>query len=529
MNKRRMLAIFLTLCMAIALLAGCGGGGGKDDSAATPPAGEAASPPAASEVKYADLIDILLPDAVTTPDPHHTGGAGSGHRAVFKCIFDRLVERAPSGDFVGRLASSWSTDDLKTWTFNLRNDVKFHNGQQFTAQDVINTVVSAQNSPGASGYNMWREVDTITAKDDYTIEIVLGDVNADFLFFISDPAASIINKAARDADPVTGAYEGTGAFYVSDFVSGEYMTLTRNDDYWGEAPKTRQLNFRWVPEMTARAIMMENMESDFAWVLNAEDLPPFEKDTVNFTIYRFIENAAFTLAFNMNDPITGDLNFRMAVAHAMYLPDVGMAAEGDKAVIQQDGTFWGYSTEFRNTDIPILAFDQDLAKEYLAKSNYNGEEVEIMAALPPNIKASEMMAEQLSAVGINTTLFITDIANLNTVAIYGNTVTQMVTTVSPFGSYASSAKNFLSPEGGGNRSNYSNPEVNRLFDLGPTIVDRGEREKVYKEIQELVHADLPKINHFHLTFPMVATSALQGFVIDPDQNHDFRYIYKIVE
>ena len=513
--------------MAIALLSACGGGGGGNTN--NNASNNTSPPPEASGVKYADLIDILLPDAVTTPDPHHTGGAGTGHRAVFICIFDRLVQRTADGDFLPELATSWETDDLQTWTFNLRNDVTFHNGQKFTAQDVIDTMESGQQSPGTVGYNAWRDIDTITALDDYTVQMVLNTVNADFLFFVSDPGASIINKAARAADPVSGAYVGTGAYYVDNFVSGEYITLTRNDDYWGEAPKTRQLNFRWVPEMTARTIMLQNGETDFGWVVTGEDVPGFESDPANFSIYRFTGNACFTLAFNLNDSITGDLNFRMAVAHAMNLPDIGMAAEGTNAVIQDDGTFWGYKTAFRNSDIPAIPYDPELAKQYLADSSYNGEEVEIMAALPPNIKAGEMMVEQLSAVGIKATLFITDIANLNAVAGYGNDVTQMVITVSPFDANAASARNYLHPEGSGNRSNYNNARVNELFDLAPTVADRGQREAIYREIQEVVHGDLPKINHFYLTFPIVTTSALRGFVTDPDQNHDLRLIYKVIE
>ena len=511
---KKVLAILLAVFMFIGIAA-CGDGDKKETT------GDGA--------KVADLVDILLPDAVTTPDPHHTGGAGSGHRAVFRCIFDRLVSRTLAGDYVPELATSWDTDDMQSWTFHLRNDVTFHNGQKFTAQDVIDTVASAQANPGTVGFNSWGGVDTITATDEYTVQIVLNTVNVDFLFFMSDPGAFIINKAARDADPVVGAYMGTGAFYVDDFVSGEYITLTRNEDYWGDAPLSRQLRFSWVPEMTARPIMLQNDESHFAWRLTPEDVPIFENDPEHFTIHRFTENACFSLAFNMNDPITGDINFRRAVAYAMNLADIGMAAEGNNAVIQQDGTFWGYSTEFRNTGIPRIQQNIDTAKQYLADSSYDGEEVEIMAALPPNIKAAEMMVEQLGAIGININLFITDIATLNSVAGYGNDVTQMVVTVSPFNSSAASARNYLHPAGSGNRSNYNSPQVNDLFEQAATTIDKAAREAIYKQIQVIVSEDLPMINHFHLTFPMVSVSNFRGFIIDPDQNHDFRYVYLELE
>ena len=518
-NKmKKALAILLAVFMFIGIAA-CSDSGKKDT----------ATDGTAEGAKVADLVDILLPDAVTTIDPHHTGGAGSGHRAVFRCIFDRLVSRSQAGDYVAELATSWDTDDMQTWVFHLRDDVTFHNGQKFTSQDVINTAMSALASPGTAGYNSWGDVDTISAIDENTVQIVLKTVNVDFLFFMSDPGAFIINKAARDADPVVGAYMGTGAYYVDDYVSGEYIVLTRNDDYWGAAPITRQLRFRWVPEMTARPIMLQNGESHFAWILTAEDVPMFENDPEHYTIHRFTENACFSLAFNMNDPITGDLNFRKAVAYAMNLADIGMAAEGKNAVIQQDGTFWGYSQEFRNTSIPKWEQDIDAAKQYLAASSYNGEEVEIMAALPPNIRAAEMMVEQLGAIGININLFITDIATLNSVAGFGNDVTQMVVTVSPFNSCAASARGYLTPTGSGNRSNYNNAEVNALFDKAAITMDRAEREAIYKQIQVLVHDDVPVINHFHLTFPMVSVSNFRGFIIDPDQNHDFRYVYLDLE
>jgi len=540
---KKVLAILLAVVM-LAAIAACGSDGdgagsgtgpatGPGSSPASSPSvlvpGDVIQPPAGPEVQYADTIDIIGDMNIVVVDPHTPGATSAIARGVYGTIYDKLIVRVGDGEFAPSLATSWETTDLQTWRFTLRDDVYFHGDWgKFTAQSVIDTIALAKDAPGSHGFDSWRSVNTITAINDYEIEIVLSAVNADFLFLISLPGASIVSKEAREADPVAGLWVGTGAFYVSNFVSNDHVEVTRFDNYWGEPPLTRRLIFRFVPEIAARTIMLLNGESHACTAISPEDLAMFVASD-DFLVYRVVTNSAHSLMFNMNDPITGDLNFRRAVAHALNRTDIAIAAAGDWAMPPLDGAFWGSSTEFRNTDIQMLPFDLTLARQYLDASPYNGEEIELMTGVDTMHRAALLIQEQLVRLGINLVLFQTDAPTLGSLAVYGNDRVQLVHHVSAFNLSAASARGIFYPQGANNRISYNNPAVNQLLDLAPTIADAPARAAIYRQIQELVNEDIPFTNLYDRANAIVVNGAIGGIVVNSDQNHDYRYIFMVVD
>ena len=549
----RITAILLALVLCFALVA-CGGGGTTDTGAASPggaetspggassPGGSAITPtPGASAVlpgqsieapegaKFADSIIIQLEMPNTVVDPLHPAGGGGGQVLVYRCVMDTLISRTIDGDYIPDLATEWKTDDYQTYYFKLRDDVTWHNGQKFTAQDIADTVVVAErDGVGSNGYETWRDVKEVNIINDYEVEIVLNSVNVDFFFLISLPVGSIVNKAARDADPVLGAMVGTGAYIVTDFASGgDAMTMERNENYWGEPPITKTLYLRFTPETVARAIMLENGEADIALSVGIEDYPRFV-DNPDYNIYYYIHILGWVLYLNDKNPITGDINFRKAVANALNFDDIAIAATGDWAVATTDGSLWGYGTEFRNTDIPKLKQDVELAKQFLAQSNYDGSEVQIMAGIPPNISCQDLIAEQLAAIGIKTSLFNTD----NSIIISMDQFTpetQMINGVAPFSLSAVSCRNMFLPTGGANRGKYENPQVIELLDKAPSILDAKEREAVYKQVQQMVYDDYVQLSMFYRAKPITTVGSVGGIITSSDDSHDFRYVFKTLD
>ena len=480
-------------------------------------------PPEGDDVQFADTIDIILQANVTVLDLFQPG-AIAAVRVIYGCIYDKLVVRTPDGEYVPELATSWETDDMQTWTFYLRNDVTFHNGDKFTAQDIIDTVMLSKEAPGSLSFDAWRNVESVTAIDEYTVQINLDATNADFLYLISVPGGGIISKAARELDPITGAWVGTGAFYIDEFVSGEHITLIRNDNYWGEMPLTRQLYYHYVPEIAARAIMLHNGENHVCLGIGPEDLDSFVGNP-GFTIYPVISNSVHNLAFSLVNPITGDLNFRLAVSHALERSELCTVGVGAWGIPVTDGAIWGDTTEFRNTDIPLLPYDLDLAREYLAKSSYNGEELEIICAEGALHLSAQMIQTQLGMIGIKTRVSLLDPVTLAGVTVYGSDQVDMVHYVSPFDLSAASARRMFYPGGSSNRASYNNPTVNELLDLAPTIADPAEREAIYRQIQEIVVEEIPYINLYYRIQTVVTSSAVGGILTNADMNYDFRGIF----
>ena len=487
--------------------------------------GEVIEAPEEEDVQYAELIDIILQSNFTVIDPLNPGATNPGYRMIYICIFDRLVYRTNEGNFEGELATHWDTTDSQNFTFYLREGVTFHNGDPFNAQTVVDTVATAKENPGTLAFDAWRSVDTISVVNDYTVQITLSAVNADFIFQMSIPGASIINRAAREADSVEGAWVGTGAYKVESFAPGDNALLTRFDNYWKGPALTKQLIFRFIPEFGTRAVYLQTGQSHICTGLSTEDIDLFVDDA-GYIVYR-IPSDPHPVAFNMNDPITGDLNFRLAVAHALDMEEITLVAAGNYGSVSVDGAFWGYSTEFRNTDIPLIQYDLDLARDYLAASSYRGEDIEIMTGVETTQRAAEIIQDQLKKIDINIVLFHTDSPTLSATAVYGSDRTQLVSHPSPFSLSAASARPMFYPGGASNRASYNNPRVTELFDRAPTVSDLAEREAIYKEIQALIAQDLPYINIFYRVQAIVTTSNIGGIITNADQNHDLRGIFMI--
>ena len=551
-NLKSTAAILLALALCFTVAA-CGGGGESTaTSSAAPPSSSDAAPPSSTappstdsaqpegtlqtgevieapkDAEFADRIDISTELNVSLLDPQSTGSTFAACRIVFQMVYDRLTNFTENQELVPELATSWETDDQQTWIFHLRDDVYFHNGDKFTAQDVINTWQGAKEAPGSLAWDQWLPIEAIDALDEYTVEIVLNAPYSSFAYNMSLPGAAIINKAAREADPVEGLWVGTGAYYVSDFVSGNTTTLTRNDNYWGQTPITKVVNFTYVPEVAARTIMQLNDEINVSLSIGPTDNDMFNEDP-NFIVYGYAANSTVSLTFSMLDPITGDLNFRLAVAHALNREEIAYATTGNWARATKDGAFWGDSTPYRNTSIPRLEQDLDLAKQYLADSVYNGEEIELISGPDTLTLGAQVIQEQLRVIGINVRVNLTDVATLVGLTQYGDENMQMLHFVSPFELNPSSARVMLYPGMSANRASYNNPEVNELLDKVITIGDPAEQELIYHRIQEIVSQEIPQLSLYERIWTIVTNNRVGGIKINPDMNHDFRGIFMTVD
>lgn len=555
MKKRRplrLIAIILSLVICIGLIAACGpstpatpttaGGGDTAEPPAQGPAaavgpgedGEVALPELDpdDDVNLADYIHIIVDNNnISVLDPHMPAAAPTSTNWVFTMIHDRLIQNFPNeAGFREGLATHWNTEDSQTFTFTLRQGVTFHNGDAFTADDVIYTIERVQSvGMGSPAFDIWRPVASATAPDPYTLVLVLEDVDVDFLFGISRPPAGILNRRAIEANSETGPWVGTGAFSVDEFMTLDFALLRANHNYWGTTPLTEVVRLRFVPEMAARTTMMQTGDAHLSFGTPADDMQWF-LDSDDFLVFSTTSNDPQGLAFNLNDPITGCYYFRRAVAHTLDRPAIafgaaGLWADGDLA----DGAFWGFGTEFRNTSIPLPERNLDLAREYLEKSVYNGEEVEIAAAIITFIRMAQGIAMQLSEVGINAVVNEMDAGALAAHARYGGNH-QMVCFFTLINPSAGSARHAFIEGGAQNRASFNDPHVTELLDEARRTIDEAERAAMYMEVQAIVAESLAYQNILWRVFGNVAANGLSGIIANPDPaSHDFRNIYMIVE
>jgi len=538
------IAILLTLLMVAALVAACGpqqadtppptdGGapaGTQEPARPAPEAGadagltvEAEAPPEGAML--ADHINIIKDTSnVAVVNPNLPAGGTVPTAWVYNFVHDRLVEIMGPGDYVPGLAVSWETDDFQHITFNLRQGVVWHNGDEFTADCVAFTINVAAEHPAGTAFARWRVVEHINVIDRYTIELVLDTPDVDFLFLFSHWATPILNQRAFEEapeDPMWAAI-GTGPFMVTDFSSADFITMERFDGFWGEPAPTRSITMWAIPEMAARAIMLQSGEMQVSFEMSADDLDRFVAMD-DFTVIEDLLAFPVPLGFNsQGDAIMRDNYFRRAVAHALYLPDIAMAANGNWAVPLWDGTLWGLRTPYRRNDIPAWEFNQDLARDYLERSVYNGETLEIATAGPTQIRAAEMIQLQLAQVGIDVEIDIMDIPSLVGAFLYNpDSDRQMLLFALGFGpSAVGSMTGVFYPNVGNNRLNVNNDHLNVLIRQLAAEPDVEAQRQIAYDIQEFFWEDLTALSLWHGTLGITTVNGIGGLNLWGDT---FRY------
>jgi peptide/nickel transport system substrate-binding protein len=231
--------------------------------------------PAAAAAKTLNFALAGNPD---TLDPHKTSGTLTFQ--TLKSVYDTLAEPDPSGKIVPALAERWEVSgDALTWTFYLRKDVVFHNGDKLTAKDVKATfdriMDKATASPKAKEFSAITAIET---PDEYTVVLKLKEPASPLLASLASGWGAILPKRLIDSGHDFGAQPiGTGPFELKKWVRDSRIVLEKNKNYWMKGyPELDQVIMHIIPE---RAVAVQGLISgqlDVAYLIDKDDLPLLE-------------------------------------------------------------------------------------------------------------------------------------------------------------------------------------------------------------------------------------------------------------
>ncbi|MGJ0845175.1 peptide/nickel transport system substrate-binding protein [Tissierella praeacuta DSM 18095] len=499
-NKKILSLVTLTLVLSLVLTA-CGGSKGI------------------ARKNPADTLVVAQGADAKSLDPHATNDQPSSR--VTKQIYNTLVFATEDMEIVPSLAESWEKLDDLTWEFKLAQGVKFHNGEELKASDVKFTFDRMLVSPSVS--HILGPVTEIKVVDDYTVQIITSEPFAPLLAHLTHTASSILNeKAVTEYGADYGQKPvGTGPFKVVDWQSGDRITLERFDDYFKGAAKIKTVIFRNVPEGTNRTVGLETGEIDIAY-----DVEPIDKKVVEEAKgLELIEGPSFSsqyLGFNTKKAPFDNVKVRQAINYAVNVQEIiDVALEGAGEVAKSPLTDLIFGAD---KDIEGYSYDVEKAKELLKEAGYeNGFKTSLWTNdNPVRVRIAEMVQAQLKEVGIDTSIEVVEwgafldrtSAGEHDMFILGWTT---VTGDADYGLYAL----YHSSQHGdaGNRTFYSNPEVDKLLDIGKTEVDTDKRLEAYKEAQNLIVEDAPQLFLYFSTQNAGENSAIQGFKLHPAGHH----------
>lgn len=503
----------LLLLVLALFITGCNGNGGTTEGTATD--GQTDTEAVAGEGAEEFIVGQGA-DPVSL-DPHGQNDQSSSRVRVQ--IFDTLLTQDKDMEFQPALAESWEQVDDTTWEFKLREGVTFHNGEAFTSDDVIYSLQRAIESPNTGHIVDMIDPNGFEKVDDHTLRIKTHQPFGPFLAHLAHPASSIANqKAVEEAgDDVDITPVGTGPYKLADWARGDRVTLERFDDYWGETAKTKRIVFRNIAENANRTIELETGGIHLAY-----DIPPNDIDKVEgndeLQLFRDANFSTTYVGFNCEkEPFDNPL-VRQAINHAINMDEVVEAVyfgTGSKAA----GPI-GPNVTFSNQELQPYEYNPEKAKELLKEAGYeNGFETTIWTndnQLRMNI--AEIMQNQLREVGITATPEVLEWGAYLSQTAQGEHDMFILGWVSVTGDADYGLfPLFHSSQFGdaGNRTFYSNPEVDQLLETGRNSTDENERNEAYQKVQEIIRDEAPWIFTWLGEDLTGASAKISGFELHP--------------
>ena len=280
------------------------------------------------------LLRVATTAGVTTWDPIKSFSTEVLYMAN---IYEPLVYANPPGSskpFRAGLATNWGrSKDGKTWTFTLRQGVKFHNGERLTAQAVKDSIDTAAKRGGASF--IWSPLASVTTPNDYTVVFNLSYAAPMTLIAASENGAWIVCPEALKAAAADPAYFesgkacGTGPYKLKSYSSGKQVVLEQNKDYWGGWTDKQFSNvvFQITPEAIVQQQALQSGQVDIAGTVPVENIAKLGKDS-RFRVTRDASSLNYLGFFNTTRPPLDNVLVRRALAYAIPYKDIVTVGAG---------------------------------------------------------------------------------------------------------------------------------------------------------------------------------------------------------
>ena len=421
---------------------------------------------------------------------------------VLYAVHDALVKPMPGGLNTPSLAESWQeSKDHLTFTFTLRKNARFHNGEPVTAEDVK---FSFERYKGASATLLKEKVKEVQVLGPTQVRFVLKEPWADFMTFYGTTASGAawivpkkyVQQVGEDAFKT--APVGAGPYKVVSFKPGVEIVMEAFDGYWRKAPSVKRLVMRSMPEETTRAAALRNGEVDIAYLLTGPTAEAIQK-TPGYQVKAPLLSGAFWLELpDQWDPKSPWHDRRVRLAASLAI---------DREAVNQAETL-GFS-RLTGSIVPRIfqyavvyeppAYNPAQARKLLAEAGYpNGFDAGDFYPFPPYNSMGEAIQGYLQAVGIRTRARTMERAAYFTAWREKKLHGMILVITAAFGNAATRIEPYATKNG--IYAYGSRPEIDDLYVRQGRELDPRKREQLVGQIQKIMHDEVLNIPIYELAF-----------------------------
>lgn len=512
-RKRKFINLTMILLLLVALLSGCGGDKENDKGSNLP-----------KSSKDNTLLVAQDRDA-TSLDPHGSNDEASNRLRIQ--IFSTLVTYTEDRELVGDLAEEWTQEDETTVVFKIKKGVKFHNGDDLTAEDIKFSLERSKETALVS--HILVDIKEVNIRDNGDIEIKTFEPSATVISKLSTPGAAIMSrKVVEEAGEEFGQNPiGTGPFKFVKWQAGDYVLLERNNDYFGEKAKSEFIKFLTIPEGNNRTIALETEEIDIAYDIDPVSIKIIEEnDHLNY-----ISDDSFAvhyMGFNTQKAPFDDVRVRQAIAYAIDVDEmleIVLYNTVKKADTLLNDNVIGAGGEYEN-----YPYNPEKAKELLAEAGYeDGLDIRMLISdSDTRERNSEIIQAQLKNVGINMGIEMLEWGAFIEKAGRGDSQLFLLAAVISTGDADDPLSLLLHSNqmgDAGNRMFYDNPKMDQLIEAGRKELDPEKRVDIYKEVQDILNKELPLYPLYFSNQTAGINKKVKGFKLNPTGYHLLRGVY----
>ncbi|WP_210496023.1 ABC transporter substrate-binding protein [Microvirga antarctica] len=423
---------------------------------------------------------------------------------VYRNIFDNLLTRDEKGEIAPQVAKSWKYLSDTQISFDLRDDIVFHDGRKMTADDVVFSIQRITDPKfGSPQLGQFDQIVKAEATSPTTVVLTTKSAYPALLAqlvklsIVPKHVVDAVGKDAFNVNPV-----GSGPYQFDGWQRGVQVTLKRNDAYWGTKGPFPVAVFRAVPDSATRLANLQAGASDLGVTLDSDQAGQLKNAAKAKALTGLTERVAY-LRLNTLKPPFDNVKVRQAAAHAIDKEGIvdGILGGYDKAVPEMaTPAIFGWSDA-----IKAPAFDLDKAKALVAEMGPAGKaEIELATAPVFDQRVVQAVQQMLTDAGLNVKINMSDMASYLKRAQAGPDATSLLS----YGRWSCACQDsdgvlFPLLHNSSAWSAYRNPKVDGLLEEARQTLDAKKRQDLYRQVHEIVAEEVPLI-------PLYQSAAIYG-------------------